>query len=91
MTRRNQESMRKPVSTESTVHDFVLAPLEISYETDLETDDGDLQGWGTPEPGWQWGAPSGPSPSAHSGTNLWGTRLATEYVGEFKQQIEIFL
>jgi hypothetical protein len=50
-----------------------------SYVNDFEADNG---GW-VPDPptgGWEWGVPTYTSgPTAHSGTKVWGTALASNY------------
>jgi len=79
----------RTVSTTSHVHDFVLAPLDIAWETDLETNEGGLIASGSPSPGWEWGTPSGPSPTPHSGTKLWGTRIASEYVNNAEWYLDL--
>lgn len=47
----------------------------VVYSSNFDTDDGDLSGTND----WQWGTPSGSSPTPHSGTKLWGTKLSTNY------------
>ena len=51
----------------------------VSYPNDFELDNG---GWVADPPtgGWEWGVPTYASgPTAHSGTNVWGTVLASTY------------
>lgn len=68
---------QRTVSAASTVFDFVLAPLQTAFATDLEASNGGLVA--TPTNGWQWGTPSGSSPAAHSGSKLWATTLPGAY------------
>jgi subtilisin family serine protease len=56
-------------------HSFTIVDY---YSWDFELDNGGFTATG---PDWEWGQPtyaSGPA-SAHSGVNLWGTKLATTY------------
>jgi hypothetical protein len=70
------------------VHDFVLAPYEVAFGTDLEAGDGGLIASGSPTPGWQWGVPSG-GPTAHSGQRVWATRLGGEYVNNADWRLDL--
>ncbi len=57
------------------------------YAWDFEASGGDFAAAGTD---WEWGAPSyasGP-PAAHSGTKLWGTKLAGTYSASSNSRLE---
>ncbi len=47
----------------------------VFYSSNFDTEDGSLIGTND----WQWGTPSGTSPTPHSGTKLWGTKLSSNY------------
>ena len=69
-------SVARAVIAPVAVLNFALAPLEVAFATDLETDNGGL----TTSLGWQWGVPSGNgNPGAHSGTKVWATNLSGNY------------
>ena len=68
------------ISSSTTVQDFVLGPLPTDLSTDLEPDNGGFTATNSPTTtGWEWGAPSGTSPAAHSGSNVWATVLDDDY------------
>jgi hypothetical protein len=79
--------VERTVAAGSTVQDFVLAPLQVSFATDLEASDGGLVA--TPGTGWQWGIPSGSSPAAHSGSKLWATTLAGSYASSAQWYLDL--
>ena len=70
---------QRTVSTGSSVFDFVLAPYQTAFSTDLETSNGGLVATPTTN-AWEWGVPSGTgNPGAHSGSKVWATNLEGEY------------
>jgi len=50
-----------------------------NFVYDLEANNAGFVSSGTPDPGWEWGVPGSPRPSAHSGTKVWGGALTGEY------------
>jgi len=64
----------RQVSTSSTTQDFLLPKITVFSTEDFEDDNGGGISVGT----WQWGQPT-TGPSAHSGTNVWGTNLIGDY------------
>ncbi|MCD6417956.1 choice-of-anchor J domain-containing protein [bacterium] len=64
------------VPGETTYVDTIFLNRE-PYTYDFESDDG---GFTVVGGGWEWGTPTAGPPSAHSGTNCWGTDLDDYYV-----------
>ena len=64
--------------------DFDLFPQKVIFYLDFE-DHGHLTATG---PDWEWGVPTSGPGSAHSGTNVWATKLTANYSSSSDSRLE---